>query len=601
MSSLTAAGLIVATIVVGLVGAAAIGRRHECSSETRIAVSRSLFPSTDERHLIRMSAFMGLSVTIAVMGVSANSAAVVIGAMLLAPLTTPLMGVAVSITMGWRQRALSSIGVTLLLTALGLAIAIALAAAIPQIGLTDELVSRTSPDLRDLVVALAAGGAGAYATIRSDLSATLPGVAVAVALVPPLASAGIAFHLGRYSLASGAMLLYGANLVAIVLASISVLLAVGFVPSRRLRDASPRVAFASFSVVVGTAIVSVPLVSRTVELSSDASVRRDVTAAVEEWLDGAEGLELVQLGLDGATVELELAGETEPPRPSSLAQRLVPTLGEDARVEVAWSSRSTGAAADEIVSSAAGFDLEEARAVVDRWAEAAGADLTSLQVDGFLVSVELAGEGDPPLAVDLADQLAAELGSAAQVELAWSQRQAQRARTGDLPPAPEPGDLARAAAAVWAEDAGLEVIELSYSALRDPARTTLLLRGPAAPDQDDLDELQARIADAVGVEIEVVARFAPILTLPVPEPPPDPTEIASDEVRRAVERRGVTVISIDADASTGVVSMVVTDEATETTLLAAARAAAPDWTFDVVRVAIATTTTQPADDAESAP
>ena len=51
MSSLTAAGLIVATIAVVLVGAAAIGRRHECSSETRIAVSRSLFPSTDERHL----------------------------------------------------------------------------------------------------------------------------------------------------------------------------------------------------------------------------------------------------------------------------------------------------------------------------------------------------------------------------------------------------------------------------------------------------------------------------------------------------------------------------------------------------------------------
>ncbi len=597
MSSLTAAGLIVATIVVGLVGAAAIGRRHECSSETRIAVSRSLFPSTDERHLIRMSAFMGLSVTIAVMGISANSAAVVIGAMLLAPLTTPLMGVAVSITMGWRQRAFSAIGVTLLLTALGLGIAIALAAAIPQIGLTNELVSRTSPDLRDLVVALAAGGAGAYATIRSDLSATLPGVAVAVALVPPLASAGIAFHLGRYSLASGAMLLYGANLVAIVLASISVLLAVGFVPSRRLRDASPRVAFASFSVVVGTAIVSVPLVSRTVELSSDAAVRRDVTAAVEDWLDGAEGLELVNLGLDGATVELELAGETEPPRPSSLARRLVPTLGEEARVEVAWSSRSTGAAGDEILSSTAGFDTDEVRRVVDRWAEEAGADLTALQVDGFLVSVELAGEGDPPLAVDLADQLAAELGSAAQVELAWSQRQAQRARTGDLPPAPEPGDLARAAAADWAESAGLEVLELSYSALRDPARTTLLLRGPTAPDEEALDQLRAEIAAAVGVEVEVVARFAPILALPVPEPAPDPTEIAADLVRNAVERRGVTVIAIDADASTGVVSMVVTDEAPEEILRSAARDAAPDWTLEIVRVAIATTTTtEPAAD-----
>ncbi|MEO1063207.1 MAG: DUF389 domain-containing protein [Actinomycetota bacterium] len=591
MSSLTAAGLIVATIAVALVGAAAIGRRHECSSETRIAVSRSLFPSTDERHLVRMSAFMGLSVTIAVMGISANSAAVVIGAMLLAPLTTPLMGVAVAITMGWRQRALSAIGVTLLLTALGLGIAIALAALIPQIGLTDELVSRTSPDLRDLVVALAAGGAGAYATIRSDLSATLPGVAVAVALVPPLASAGIAFHLGRYSLASGAMLLYGANLVAIVLASITVLLAVGFVPSRRLQDTSPRVAFASFSVVVGCAVVSVPLISRTVELSSDAATRRDVTAAVEDWLDEAEGLELVNLGLDGSTVELELAGETEPPRPSSLAQRLVPTLGEDARVEVAWSSRSTGAAGDEIVSTAAGFDLDEVRTVVDEWAETAGADLTALEVDGFLVSVALAGEGDPPLAVDLADQLAAELGSPAQVELAWSQRQAQRARTGDLPPAPEPGDLARAAAADWSARNGVEVVELSYSALRDPVRTTLVLRGSTAPGEGALDQLADDISAAVGQDVEVVARFAPILSLPIPEVEPDPTELTEEEVRRAVERRGVTVVSIRADSSTGVVSMVVTDEAAEAVLAAAARDVAPNWTFDIVRVAIATTTT----------
>ena len=139
------------------------------------------------------------------------------------------------------------------------------------------------------------------------------------------------------------------------------------------------------------------------------------------------------------------------------------------------------------------------------------------------------------------------------------------------------------------------MLALSYRTLREPARTTLVLRGPEAPGQEQLDELEADLAATVGVEVEVVARFAPILSLPVPEPLAAPTEEIVEVVERAVERRGVTVITIDADASTGLVSMVVTDEAAESTLEAAANAAAPDWTFDIVRVAIATTTTNPPD------
>jgi uncharacterized membrane protein len=76
-------------------------------------------------------------------------------------------------------------------------------------------------------VALAAGAAGAYATVREEVSAALPGVAVAVALVPPLATAGLVLEAGQVELAKGALLLYLANLVAIMSSGIAVFLATG--------------------------------------------------------------------------------------------------------------------------------------------------------------------------------------------------------------------------------------------------------------------------------------------------------------------------------------------------------------------------------------
>ena len=81
--------------------------------------------------------------------------------------------------------------------------------------LSSEVISRTSPDARDLIVALAAGAAGAYATARPDLSSSLPGVAIAVALVPPLGVVGITLEAGRSDLARGALLLYATNLYVV--------------------------------------------------------------------------------------------------------------------------------------------------------------------------------------------------------------------------------------------------------------------------------------------------------------------------------------------------------------------------------------------------
>lgn len=93
------------------------------------------------------------------------------------------------------------------------------------------------------------------------MSAALPGVAVAVALVPPLAAIGYALALGRSDLAEGAVLLYLANLVAIVLSSVVVLLLAGFVPGYRLATATPRVVAGVAAVVIASSAIGVPLAS----------------------------------------------------------------------------------------------------------------------------------------------------------------------------------------------------------------------------------------------------------------------------------------------------------------------------------------------------
>ena len=182
----------------------------------------------------RFSVMLGLSVVVAVMAMSADSAAVVIGAMLLAPLMQPVLATAACISMALFRKSLTAAGHVLFASIGSIALAYVLSALFVNGDLPNEVTSRTAPDIRDLVVALAAGTAGAYATVRKDVSSSLPGVAVAVALVPPIAAVGITLEAGNDTLARGALLLYATNLAAIVLAASIVFVVTGFVPPRRL-------------------------------------------------------------------------------------------------------------------------------------------------------------------------------------------------------------------------------------------------------------------------------------------------------------------------------------------------------------------------------
>jgi uncharacterized hydrophobic protein (TIGR00271 family) len=171
---------------------------------------------------------MVLSTVIAAIGLIQNSAAVVIGAMLVAPLMTPLLGLGLALVQG--NPVLARISFRSIILSLSVSLGVGVVVGLLTPGFeepTREMLGRGGPGLLDLFVAFASGLAAAYASSRPGLLAALPGVAIAAALVPPIATSGLALSLGNYHLALGALLLFVINMVTIVLASVTSLWVVG--------------------------------------------------------------------------------------------------------------------------------------------------------------------------------------------------------------------------------------------------------------------------------------------------------------------------------------------------------------------------------------
>lgn len=174
---------------------------------------------------------ISLATIIAALGLIVNSAAVVIGAMLVAPLMSPIVGTGLAIVLGdtrFLRMALGSV-----LQGVLLAVALGAIAGLLHLNepLTPELMARTQPSLLDLAIALFSGLAGAYALSRSNAAGALPGVAIAAALVPPLATVGISLTGGHWQEAAGAFLLFVTNFVAISSATALTFILLGFRPT----------------------------------------------------------------------------------------------------------------------------------------------------------------------------------------------------------------------------------------------------------------------------------------------------------------------------------------------------------------------------------
>ncbi len=190
--------------------------------EVRVRIEANALPS-------KMYFIMNiLSAIIASYGLVTNSAAVVIGAMLVAMMLGPITGVALAII----DHRMPLLRKSLITVFLGISLVVLVGFIVGWLHkdqpLTAEILSRTQPTSMDLMIALAGGTAGAYAMVSPHLSVAVVGVAVATALVPPLAASGILFANGELQLGFGALLLAMTNILAIQFTNALVLWVLGF-------------------------------------------------------------------------------------------------------------------------------------------------------------------------------------------------------------------------------------------------------------------------------------------------------------------------------------------------------------------------------------
>ncbi len=172
---------------------------------------------------------VALSAIVAAIGLMRNNTAVIIGAMVIAPLLGPNVALALSATLGDIQLAKDARKANLV----GIALPLFFSAIVGMIFASDqlpaEILSRTQVNLSDIILALAAGCV-ATLSFTMSLSGTLIGVMVAVALLPPLVAAGILLGCAQWQPALGAALLFATNLICVNLAGISTFLVQGVRP-----------------------------------------------------------------------------------------------------------------------------------------------------------------------------------------------------------------------------------------------------------------------------------------------------------------------------------------------------------------------------------
>ncbi|WP_279100507.1 TIGR00341 family protein [Gordonia bronchialis] len=317
---------------------------------------RSLDEVTDRLDLAvgdsrsKRSAFwimLTLSGTIAVAGVVGDSTATVIGAMIVAPLSTPILGIGLGIVAARGSLILRSIGYVVagivLVTVLGVILAQLLPN--PETVLTNsQVLGRTSPRLVDLLAALATGLAGAIAITRRDVGDVLPGVAIAISLVPPLGVVGVCLGSGAPSLAIGAFVLFASNVVAMVITSVVVLTVAGYGREAVEVSTSRRSRRRVYAVLtVALVVVAVPMVVN----SLTSLWARQVATATQSWLrDGGAGdTEITGVTWSGRTVTVNLLGSQQLPSVDQLratVDDLVPWNPEVVVVSVVGERDSAG-------------------------------------------------------------------------------------------------------------------------------------------------------------------------------------------------------------------------------------------------------------------
>lgn len=212
---------------------------------------------------------MVLSALLATLGLFLNSPSIVIGAMVLAPLMSPIISSSMGLLRSDSDLSRSSFSTLLTGMFIALSLSAVMAFILPFQEITNEIEGRLHPSTLDLLVAVLSGIAGAFANARENIAKSLPGVAIAVALVPPLCVSGIGIGWLNFDVFYGAMLLFLTNLTGIIMAAGVSFMAIGFAPFSRAKKG---IALSIFMV----AIISVPLVLSFSNMQTIAEVKKQL-------------------------------------------------------------------------------------------------------------------------------------------------------------------------------------------------------------------------------------------------------------------------------------------------------------------------------------
>ena len=286
-----------------------LGRRI-MSHEQRREILSELFFEGEERmpYMKQFYSLLTISALIAIIGLYGNSPAVVIGAMLLSPLMTPILAFAAGLVMGWPVRS-GRLAIRLFFATLfvfALSYLFPLVFRMPtNIVIPPELLARTNPNMGDLLIALSAGIAAALMLLRRETLAILPGVAISVALIPPLCVSGLLSYAQEYALAWEAFVLYATNLVGIILTAGTVLLLTGFKPRVKDLKLNLRVASGMTMITFFVALVAVPLGIRSINDLRDLHDRQVAISVIDDWI-GENSVEIVDVEVEDNLLQVFL-------------------------------------------------------------------------------------------------------------------------------------------------------------------------------------------------------------------------------------------------------------------------------------------------------
>ncbi|WP_237487555.1 TIGR00341 family protein [Parapontixanthobacter aurantiacus] len=311
---------------------------------------------TSPRYLFMLA----MSAGIAVLGLLLSSPAVVIGAMLIAPLMGPIIGAGFALAIGDYKWLRGSVRALVSGTVLAVALCALIVFVSPLQTVTPEIAARTRPNLFDLGVAVFSALAGAYSMIRGR-EGTIVGVAIATALMPPLAVAGFGLATTNWTVFSGALLLFVTNLMTIALVATIMARIYGF--SAELSERQTR--FQTILIVTIFVALAIPLFLSLRQIAWETNAARQIRSTVLESFDGDARISQLSFDLEAEPVTVDATVLT--PRTMALAERdgegsLAVLLGRPVDLRLTQFRVGTQAEAEAAEIAAADARAEEADA-----------------------------------------------------------------------------------------------------------------------------------------------------------------------------------------------------------------------------------------------